>query len=282
MKFVSAFVAVLLIVFVTTPGGVVADDSYGSSSNSEYYNQFSVCADSKVEVIDMSLYCDSPGSYYYGSNKYRNSASCQAGDKAKVQVTFAIQEEIDTTITTDPYLTMEVQGYGTIESITVLQTVSFCESVTSLDGSVCPAVGKYYIKKQFYWGNQNDNYDYSFVPKIMIGVASTETINYYDLGGANTNKCYSGNTFSNWTIGVRKSAATTFESFIISFGILLVSILFIIVFTYCIIKETSRRKYYKESDTMINKTKKDNIVVDEINDYHRLANLMGKESGLVV
>jgi hypothetical protein len=272
MYLVSAFVA-LLFVLGGKQNVFAADDG-----DSQYYNQFSVCSDSKVDVVDMSLYCDSPGSYYYGSNKYRNSATCQAGDKVKMQVILEITEDLES----DPYLTVEVQGYGSVESVTVLKSISFCDTVTSSDGAVCPAAGKYYTKNQFYWGDQSDSYDYSFVPKIMVGVASTESSNSFDLGGANTNKCYSGSTFSNWTIGVRKSAANTLESFFISFGILTGTVIFIILFIYCIIKETTRRKYYKESDTMLNKPKKENIVVDEISDYHRLASLMGKESGLVV
>jgi hypothetical protein len=275
MHRVSIFVSLLLL--LTSYTDVHAADG----DDSAYYNQFSVCSDSKVEVVDMSLYCDSPGSYYYGSNKYRNSATCQAGDKAKVQVALEITEDLES----DPYLTVEVQGYGTVESVTVLKSISFCETVSSYDGAICPSAGKYYTKNQFYWGSQNDNYDYSFVPKIVVGIASTDSSNSFDLGGANTNKCYSGNTFSNWTTGVRKSAANTVSSFIISFGILIATVLFIVLFTYCIIKETSRRKYYKESDTMINKSSivvNENVIVDEIHDYHRIAALMGKESGLVV
>ena len=271
---------------------LITQFAFADDSDESYYNQFSVCADSKIIIEEISLYCDSPGSYYYGSSKYRNSATCQASDKAKLQIIFYIvpdnegnddgndnkngKSSSNVVIQSDPFMTIEVQGYGTVGDVSVLDAgSSFCESVTAIaynnvasssSVSCPPAAGYYYqFKQQFYWGDQNDSYEYSFVPKVTVGISSNvETNYYYDLGGANTNKCYSGNTFSSWTIGVRKSAANTFITFFISFGILLFTISSITLFTYCIMKHHMKR-YGAVSRTkppIVNES----IVVDEVID----------------
>src|SRR5687768_15847020 len=51
-----------------------------------------VCSDTAIQLEDVSIVCDSPGTYYYGSSKYRNSASCQQGDKAKIVIDFYIAD----------------------------------------------------------------------------------------------------------------------------------------------------------------------------------------------
>lgn len=267
MPVANSFIAAFVLLFFVA---VLADQSTGSGDDA-YYNQFSVCADSVVVVEEMSLYCDSPGSYYYGSNKYRNSATCQAGDKAKVQIQFLVTNNLSS----DPFLTLVVQGYGTVEGISLYSGESFCNAVASASSrTLCPEAGEYYLKKQFYWGSQSDSYEYSFIPKIVVGISSSAGSSTYELGGANTDSCYSGNTFSSWTTGIRKSAANTFATFALTFGILSGTILAIALFTYCMMQQAKRRRYRKE-----------NIIVDEEvdeNDYHRIATLVGKEKGFVV
>lgn len=286
LLFTILILNIQLIINVNADNDDVADDTY--------YNQFNVCADSKIVVEDMTLYCDSPGSYYYGSNKYRNSATCQAGDKAKLYILFLINNN-DNEIINDPYITINIQGYGTVENINLYESnTSFCNTVTSINynglyANTCPTYGYYYIKKQFYWGNQNDNYEYSFIPKITVGIASTLNSNYYDLGGANTNNCYSGNTFNKWTYGVRKSAANTFITFIITFSILLITILSITTFIYCIMKQHNKLNNSSKLTAL-----KSIVIVDEVidqnnynytehNDYHRIiTNEVQQNKGTVV
>ena len=91
---------------VSVIGTVKADDA-------AYMNKFTVCDDTSIVVSDVSLLCDSPGTYYYGSGKYRSSATCEGGDKAKMQVDFQILEDLQT----DAYLTLSVQGYGTVAAV---------------------------------------------------------------------------------------------------------------------------------------------------------------------
>jgi len=49
-------------------------------------NVQSFCRNDPIRVSFMSLTCDSPGAYYYGSNTYRNSKVCMTNDKATVTV----------------------------------------------------------------------------------------------------------------------------------------------------------------------------------------------------
>ena len=44
------------------------------------------CRRNYIQVQQMSILCDTPGAYYYGSNAYRNSVVCMSGDKAHLEV----------------------------------------------------------------------------------------------------------------------------------------------------------------------------------------------------
>jgi hypothetical protein len=117
-----------------------SSSSSGSSDDGSYYNTFSVCSDSSIVVTDIVLVCDSPGAYYYGSNKYRNSASCQAGDKAKLTVKFQVTETLDTSA----YIHLMVKGYGSVESEQIYAGEELCSisGLSSSDGATCPSQGK--------------------------------------------------------------------------------------------------------------------------------------------
>lgn len=210
----------------------------GQDKNGNYYNQFTVCDNSYIVVEELSLLCDSPGTYYYGSGRYRNSASCQAGDKAKLQVTFKINTNL-TDVYEQIYLDAFVSGYGTVEGKQVFQSADLCEleKLSAVNGETCPEKGYYSLYYYFHWGSQNDNYEYSFVPKVSIGFTSNPGNGVYDLGGANTNDC-SGDTFTNWTKGVRKSAANTIKTFFATFGILLCAVLAVFGAGWMIMKQT--------------------------------------------
>lgn len=238
--------------------------AYSEPDDGSYYNKYTVCQNSVVMVDEMSIVCDSPGAYYYGSNKYRNSASCQSGDKAIVDVVFEILDDLNGK---DPYLTVSVKGYGTVSSVTVLSSQSFCSNVQSVYGTSCPAVGTYKLHKQFYWGSQSDNYEYSFKPKVTVGIASGSGYRQYDLGGANTNQCQ-GDVFYSWTTGVRKSMANTVSTFFLTFGIMIASLCAIIGAGWLIMRRA-------------NPNMKEVIVEDEIDaDYHKIS-MMGQNKSVV-
>lgn len=206
---INPLVHALLVVCLITWSPVMADD--------DYYNHFSVCSDSVIIVEELMIVCDSPGSYYYGSNKYRNSAKCAAGDKGKLQFVFEITDDLQAS----PYLSLDVQAYGSVPNNQIYSNVDLCslETLTSQDGSICPAAGVYSVSEKFYFGNKQEDYDYQFKPVPVIGFTSNVEQNYYDLGGANTQAC-KGGTFQNWSTNMGNTASKTLRLFLVTFGIL--------------------------------------------------------------
>lgn len=244
---------------------VAGEDSYaGHDDQGNYYHQFSVCDESVAIVEELSLLCDSPGAYYYGSSKYRNSASCQAGDKAKVESLVFLSEDLES----DAFLTIMAKGYGTIADEYLYQDASFCDNVQAQDGQQCPEAGYYKVNGNFYFGEKNDSYQYSFKPKVSVGIASSANKNVYDLGGANTDMC-AGNVFARWTKGVRKTAANSISAFFLTFGILTSAILAMFCLGWCLVRKANEPPKIALGDEMI----------DE-NEYHKIS-MVGKNRNLV-
>jgi len=206
----------------------------------EYVNHFSVCEDSVIIVEEISIVCDSPGTYYYGSSQYRNSEKCQAGDKAHLQVDFFVNQELEAA----PYMTLFVQGYGSVQDVYVHTDEEICSlSNLQVDSGGCdyqygtaPQVGYYTLQETFYWGEQKDDYKYSFLPKVVVGFSSVANNNKYDLGGANTNNCQ-GDSFMKWTNGLGKNATHTLRSFLLAFGLLLGAIGSMCMAVCCIMRQ---------------------------------------------
>ncbi|KAI2513754.1 hypothetical protein MHU86_537 [Fragilaria crotonensis] len=165
-----------------------------SSGSSSAANDIQLCADSSIEVTGISLLCDSPGTFYYGSGKYRNNQYCKTGDKAKLTVTFDVIGDISEV---DPLFTLKAHGDG--ETIVVYKNARLCYlgTLTSTDGSSCGGYGSFSIATQFYWSkttatssstNSSDS-NQLFSPYVSVGFHSSRDPNKYDLGGANTDMC---------------------------------------------------------------------------------------------
>lgn len=244
----------------------------GQDKNGNYYNQFTVCDDSYIEIEELTLLCDSPGTYYYGSGKYRNSASCQAGDKAKLSIVFKMNADLSD-MYEQMYLDVFVSGYGTVQGVQIWQNEDMCEisNLSPLDGQACGEQGEYKLYYYYHWGSQSDNYEYSFVPKVSVGFTSNPNNGVYDLGGANTNDC-SGDTFTNWTKGVRKSAANTIKTFFATFGILLCSVLAVFAAGWVIMKQTRNRPKEIVVDDPL----------DDSNEKHKVALVGDSKNNLLV
>lgn len=218
----------LLVVFVVAVrgnnyeyGNAYSYNAQGGSNGT--YNEFSVCSDSMITIDELGISCDSPGTYYYGSGKYRNSQTCQAGDKGKVYVKFYVKEAIQYTA----YIAVYVQGYGTVEGVFMHAFDDVC-GVSNIYGkggtTRCTdgllQAGYYYLQENFYFGSQSDSYQYKFRPKVEVGFTTDPRSDQYDLGGANTGKC-SGSLFFNWTTGSDSSLPEALKSFLVTFGILI-------------------------------------------------------------
>ena len=223
---------------------VQADDQYqvqADDYNSNAYEGFTVCSDTAIQVTDVSIYCDSPGTFYYGSGKYRNSENCTAGDKGQYQVDFYINEggEIEGTGGA-PVMDVEATGYiGWYDKVQkVFENEDLCSSsaLKSLSGSKCPAAGKYRIKSSFFW-DEDANYDGVFNPKITVGFKSSIYENTYDYGGANTPYCSGTTFFTSWKNGVKKVYANSISNFFKTFGILAFTIAVMVSFIWLMVRK---------------------------------------------
>jgi hypothetical protein len=225
-----------------------------------------------VAINQISIVCDSPGTYYYGSGKYRGSAKCQAGDKARLSVELQVEYDIEATA----YLTLYVDGYGTVASVPLISSEEMCSSSllktynkTVLCENEKLEAGRYYIKTSFYWGSQDDTYVYSFTPKVVVGITSNPKKNQYDLGGANTDKC-AGKTLRKWSAGARRSAANTLRTFLLTFGILTGSLFTLLLAGWCIMRANDRKAPKQSMEEEL---------LDE-EDPHKIA-MVGKNNDLV-
>jgi hypothetical protein len=280
-------------------------DDDGADSE-EYYNKFTVCANSIILVEEMSIVCDSPGAYYYGSNKYRNSVKCQAGDKARLQIILEITQDLTSgsyygedgqqqqqanngndDAGVIPYIYLTAQGHGTIASEYLYDGTALCSLSTlkALDGQTCPEAGSYQLSEVFYWGasSQSDssssNYDYTFRPHVTVGMSSNVASSAYDLGGANTARCSSGGTYTNWTSGITNTLSSTLSPFFITIGIIAAGVCVIFAIgwyiRYLVHAAAMRRaKHISQRDVLV-----DDDYMDE-EDMRRIA-MMGRERDLI-
>jgi len=210
-------------------GGENYNYNYNDNEDGNVYKGFTVCDDTAIEVQDVQIYCDSPGTFYYGSGKYRNSQNCTAGDKGKYVIDLYITEP-DTIQSTGGSPIIDVSAIGNIgwyqSNQKLFDNADLCSlsSLKSLSGSVCPAEGKYRIRSNFNWEEDDSAYKPVFYPTLTVGFKSSIYQNTYDYGGANTQYC-SGTTFiTSWTNGVKAAYANSISNFFKSFGILMFTI----------------------------------------------------------
>lgn len=192
-RLLSYYIFLLLPFAVLTEDVVEDDGDLGSSMQ--------VCSDVDIEVTALSLLCDSPGTFYYGSGKYRNNPYCKSGDKAKLTVGFEIVGDLSEI---DPLLTLTAKGDG--ETVTIYKNARLCYLGTlhSSSGVSCGGYGNFTVDTQFYWTNDDDTTYQSFAPYISVGFHSERDPDKYDLGGANTDMC-AGGSFTTWSDDINQS-----------------------------------------------------------------------------
>jgi hypothetical protein len=226
-------------------GERAADGEYqGQDQDQTYKNILSVCSNSVIEVQEISIVCDSPGTYYYGSSKYRNSPSCQAGDKAKLQINFYIADyETINAYGGSPVITVKAETYGSVGDRSVYTDADLCSlsKLKSSSGVSCPAKGYYSISTSFYFAESSYSSNYVFQPNVVVGFKSSVKKNVYDLGGANTNLCKNGQ-YVTWTDGVKTTFATAIRHFMKTFGILVSTIFIMAGFAFYLWRKPRRPK----------------------------------------
>lgn len=178
------------------------------------------CRRREIEVTKVTLTCDSPGAYYYGSKTYRNSDVCIDGDKVNLKVycktivlrdsvvfprerrtfdshlvllfsicvffgvTVTITSQIDTSSTV--YLQIDAGLYDKYKM--VISPTRLCQmqiQAAKDTNQKCPRPGDYVLQSQFYLPNLiggNDN-DFHFTPDVNLTFTDN---NYNRLGCAVT------------------------------------------------------------------------------------------------
>jgi hypothetical protein len=163
----------------------------------------------------------------------------------------------------------------------------------ALDGQTCPEPGSYQLSEVFYWGaspsqqsdgsssssSSSSNYDYAFTPHVTVGMASNVYGNSYDLGGANTARCSSGGTYTNWTSGVTNTVSSSLSAFFITIGIIASSVCAIFAIGWsirylCHAAAVRNSKVISQRDVLV-----DDDYMDE-DDMRRIA-MMGRERDLI-
>lgn len=202
-----------------TVGCSLANDSYSDSSAKDGYSSFTVCSDSSIQVTSVALLCDSSGTFYYGSGKYRDSVTCKAGDKAKVTITFDIVKNLNGV---EPLLTLTTTG--STEAVTIYKNARLCYlgTLRTTSGTSCASVGSYTLSTQLYWAGSSSSESSAFTPYVSIGFHSSKDASKYDLGGANTKMC-PGNVVTSWTKNARDTGVfeKPFVAFMLSFFVLI-------------------------------------------------------------
>jgi hypothetical protein len=199
-----------------------------STSSVVSQNKLTVCSNSDIIVTDVTLLCDSPGTYYYGSSKYRNSPTCLPGDKAKVTLDFYITQDLSSNNGQD-YVLLTIQAQGGTNnaySYTVYWNAPICNlgTLTLLNRTnyPCPTKGAYEISSYFYWADSDSTNQSPFTPTVSVGFRSSKNQEKYNLGGANTDLCPGkSETYISWTKYVQPRSSAESASFYWSLGVLL-------------------------------------------------------------
>eukprot|EP00934_Nitzschia_sp_Nitz4_P003793 Nitzschia sp. Nitz4//scaffold195_size40117//36654//37664//NITZ4_007583-RA/size40117-processed-gene-0.19-mRNA-1//1//CDS//3329540386//3783//frame0 len=196
-----------------------------------------VCSDAVIQVQDVVASCDSPGTYYYGSGKYRNNEYCTPGDKVKVQIKFYIADH-DTIQQAGNYAILDVyaSGSNTAGQHQIYQNADLCSlsSLKSKSGKTCPYNGYYQINTKFYYGEYGSS-DEVFLPVIHVGFKSSVDKQVYDFGGANTDLCR-GSSFVTGGQNIKNTFNVALHDFMRNFGILLTTIVIMGAFIWLLAK----------------------------------------------
>lgn len=208
-----------------------------------YVKYFEECADAAINVEDVSLLCDSPGAYYYGNGKYRNSQTCMMGDKGKVKIYFYISDEVDGY---EPYVTLGVKNdYDSgAAKMYIYQDEPLCgiSNLKAQDGQACPAPGYYYISGSTYLGEKDGSSSSSLDAKALVGFRTDPQVWNYDLGGANTDLC-PGGVFGQYSYGyLRKKVANAVASFLVTWGTLFFGVVAVMGFAIFLIRRIKARQ----------------------------------------
>jgi hypothetical protein len=162
-------------------------NNYQSAYGDDYFSwygdtslELQVCEDSVVEVMSMSVVCDSPYTFYYGNGANRQSPVCDYGDKAALSISFSVVDDLQQN-DAEIYFTMAAyDDQGSLLASTYPEQLC-----TGYVGYECTKAGSYSftykLKFESPYGGGNST---KFVPLIQMAF-STKGDSGYNLGGVN-------------------------------------------------------------------------------------------------
>mmetsp|Transcript_22703 Transcript_22703/g.34330 ORF Transcript_22703/g.34330 Transcript_22703/m.34330 type:complete len:247 (+) Transcript_22703:70-810(+) len=193
------------------------------------------CENGIVQVVNITVSCDGPYTFYYGSGVNRNSPVCDYGDKATVTVGFYVEEDLESSIY------MQMSAYNAAdEQLYLGDAVDLCSKV----GEECNYEGYYEFSTKVAFASL-DGEEAKFVPLLEIAF-SDEADNGYGLGGVNIECGDNAGSYFDWmnirtneTMNKVKNA-----TFMQDYGILIGTCIALAILAFVLIKSTSSKVKY--------------------------------------
>lgn len=186
MKMTRFYLLSLLLLLLTLNTVYSADDDAANddddAANDDFYDAEASssavvpCEKGVVQVTSISLLCNSPYTYYWGNGANRDSQVCDYGDKANIEVSFTVTDDLEDG--TDIYMTMAVSYQN--EQLYLGESVELCYDNV---GYACSAAGDYTFKKKIQFAYLDSSYE-KFVPTLEIAFSDSAD-GSYSLGGVN-------------------------------------------------------------------------------------------------
>eukprot|EP00934_Nitzschia_sp_Nitz4_P003227 Nitzschia sp. Nitz4//scaffold195_size40117//34902//36167//NITZ4_007581-RA/size40117-processed-gene-0.18-mRNA-1//1//CDS//3329540380//3217//frame0 len=155
-------------------------DSYLQSCDEELDIRVGNCKNSVIEVKDITIICDSPFRYYYGTGGRMSSELCEYGDNALVIVYFDVHKNLDY-MKNSLYMTLGI--YANKQNKTLLWKAEGEELCNNFVGKDCTSAGSYGFAFDVSFDSGTDERAL-FVPMVEMGF-STRPDSGYNLGGVN-------------------------------------------------------------------------------------------------
>jgi hypothetical protein len=149
--------------------------SGSSSSTSNSYTTFTICDDAPIQVQNISYFCDSPYTFYYGNGAHRKSPVCDYGDRVTILVDLNVETYVDSTI----YMALSAYS-DSDEQLFLEKSIDLCGDLV---GKSCNSIGSYYFTKTLQFAYL-DGEETKFVPNWEI-VFSVKSDGGFDLGAVN-------------------------------------------------------------------------------------------------
>ena len=221
MTTLSRYLVALVLQLSST--AVIASD-YGFSSS------FSICKDAAIQVQNLTYFCDSPYTFYYGNGAHRKSETCDYGDKVTVSMKLYVAQAVESTIY------MEIAAYDNAdEQLFLAGSMDLCSNYV---GKSCNEVGYYSFstKVQFAY---IDGEETQFAPNWEVSFSSAAD-GGFDLGGVNVQCDTDQSSYVDWqnARGNRTVFHERTESFAQEYGILFLTCVSLAVLGFVLLNQT--------------------------------------------